>query len=107
MGLAAVDLGERGDLITRNRLRDIVPYATSVLLGFGAFFTTLLVFFDSPFAQTHPAPVHGAGLDPLLRNPSMLIHPPMLYSGYTSSRSRSPSPSGRWWFGASTPTGSA
>jgi cytochrome c-type biogenesis protein CcmF len=69
--------------ITRNRLRDIVPYATSVLLGFGAFFTTLLVFFDSPFAQTHPAPVQGAGLDPLLRNPSMLIHPPMLYSGYT------------------------
>ena len=69
--------------ITRNRLRDVVPYATSVLLGFGAFFTTLLVFFDSPFAQTSPAPVDGAGLDPLLRNPSMLIHPPMLYSGYT------------------------
>jgi cytochrome c-type biogenesis protein CcmF len=69
--------------MTRNRLRDIVPYATSVLLGFGAFFTTLLVFFDSPFAQTHPAPAQGAGLDPLLRNPSMLIHPPMLYSGYT------------------------
>jgi cytochrome c-type biogenesis protein CcmF len=69
--------------ITRNRLRDIVPYATSVLLGFGAFFTTLLVFFDSPFHLTHPAPVDGAGLDPLLRNPSMLIHPPMLYSGYT------------------------
>ena len=69
--------------ITRNRLRDIVPYATSVLLGFGAFFTTLLVFFDSPFAQTSPAPLEGAGLDPLLRNPSMLIHPPMLYSGYT------------------------
>src|SRR5579862_4219080 len=69
--------------ITRNRLRDVVPYATSVLLGFGAFFTTLLVFFDSPFDLTRPAPVDGAGLDPLLRNPSMLIHPPMLYSGYT------------------------
>jgi cytochrome c-type biogenesis protein CcmF len=69
--------------VTRNRLRDIVPYATSVLLGFGAFFASLLVFFDSPFAQTSPAPVEGAGLDPLLRNPSMLIHPPMLYSGYT------------------------
>ena len=40
--------------ITRNRLRDVVPYATSVLLGFGAFFTTLLVFLDSPFAQTQP-----------------------------------------------------
>src|SRR5579883_1277993 len=56
--------------ITRNRLRDIVPYATSVLLGFGAFFTMLLVAFNSPFDVTHPAPVDGAGLDPLLRNPS-------------------------------------
>ncbi|MGH2852047.1 MAG: cytochrome c biogenesis protein CcsA, partial [Solirubrobacteraceae bacterium] len=69
--------------LTRNRLRDVVPYATSVLLGFGAFFTMLLVFFDSPFDQTHPAPTNGAGLEPLLRNSSMLIHPPMLYSGYT------------------------
>src|SRR5580692_6228456 len=37
--------------MTRNRLRDVVPYATSVLLGFGAFFTALLVFYDSPFGQ--------------------------------------------------------
>ena len=70
--------------ITRNRLRDIVPYATSVLLGFGAFFTTLLVFFDSPFdVRRIRRRSTGPGLDPLLRNPSMLIHPPMLYSGYT------------------------
>jgi cytochrome c-type biogenesis protein CcmF len=69
--------------ITRNRLRDVVPYATSVLLGFAAFFASLLVFLDSPFAQSSPAPGDGSGLDPLLRNPSMLIHPPMLYSGYT------------------------
>ena len=30
-----------------------------------------------------PAPTEGAGLDPLLLHPSMMIHPPMLYSGYT------------------------
>jgi aryl-alcohol dehydrogenase-like predicted oxidoreductase len=29
------------------------------------------------------APAEGAGLNPLLRHPSMMIHPPMLYSGYT------------------------
>jgi cytochrome c-type biogenesis protein CcmF len=69
--------------LTRRRLREVVPYAVSVLLGFGAFFTTLLVFFVTPFAQSSPAPLNGAGLDPLLRNPSMMIHPPMLYSGYT------------------------
>src|ERR1700690_1131120 len=64
--------------ITRNRLRAVGPYATSVPLGFGAFLTTLLVFFDSPFnLTTNPVPSDGAGLDPLLRNSSMLIHPPM------------------------------
>jgi cytochrome c-type biogenesis protein CcmF len=69
--------------LTRNRLREIVPYAVAVQLGFGAFFTLMLVFFASPFNLTNPAPVNGAGLDPLLRNPAMMIHPPMLYSGYT------------------------
>ena len=42
-----------------------------------------MVFWDSPFDTTTPAPSDGAGLDPLLRHPSMMIHPPMLYSGYT------------------------
>ena len=60
-----------------------MPYATSVLLGFGAFFTMLLVFLDSPFAPGPRRRRRAPGLDPLLRNPSMLIHPPMLYSGYT------------------------
>ncbi|HUB76460.1 MAG TPA: cytochrome c-type biogenesis CcmF C-terminal domain-containing protein [Solirubrobacteraceae bacterium] len=69
--------------LTRNRLREIVPYAVAVLLGFASFFTAMLVFFASPFDTTSPAPVNGAGLDPLLRFPSMMIHPPMLYSGYT------------------------
>ena len=69
--------------LTRNRIRDVVPYATAVMLGFAAFFTSLMIFYATPFATTHPAPAEGAGLDPLLRHPSMLIHPPMLYSGYT------------------------
>ncbi|MGH2948534.1 MAG: heme lyase CcmF/NrfE family subunit, partial [Solirubrobacteraceae bacterium] len=69
---------------TRRRLREIAPYATAVLLGFGAFFAGLMVFLESPFTQTvGPAPAEGAGLNPLLRHPSMMIHPPMLYSGYT------------------------
>jgi cytochrome c-type biogenesis protein CcmF len=69
--------------LTRNRLKEIVPYAVAVLMGFATFFTSMLVFFVSPFATRSPAPANGAGLDPLLRNPSMMIHPPMLYSGYT------------------------
>ena len=69
--------------LTRNRVRDIAPYATAVLLGFGAFFTFLMVGFANPFATTASPPPEGAGLDPLLLHPTMMIHPPMLYSGYT------------------------
>jgi len=69
--------------LTRRRLREIAPYATAVLLGFGAFFASLLVFLETPFTQALPAPLEGVGLNPLLRHPSMMIHPPMLYSGYT------------------------
>jgi len=69
--------------LTRRKLREVAPYATAVLLGFAAFFVSLMVFLETPFAQASPVPVEGAGLNPLLRHPSMMIHPPMLYSGYT------------------------
>jgi cytochrome c-type biogenesis protein CcmF len=70
--------------ITRRRLRELAPYATAVLLGFGAFFAGLLVFMETPFQRLiGTVPPEGIGLNPLLRHPSMMIHPPMLYSGYT------------------------
>jgi cytochrome c-type biogenesis protein CcmF len=69
--------------LTRKRLRDVASYATAILLGFGGFFISLMIFYATPFATTSPAPSDGVGLDPLLRHPSMMIHPPMLYSGYT------------------------
>src|SRR5579884_1059859 len=69
--------------LTRARVREIAPYATAVLLGFAAFFTSLATFYANPFATSATAPAEGAGLDPLLLHPSMMIHPPMLYSGYT------------------------
>ncbi|MGH2918036.1 MAG: heme lyase CcmF/NrfE family subunit, partial [Solirubrobacteraceae bacterium] len=69
--------------LTRRQLRRVAPYATAVLLGFAAFFAALLVFKVSPFTQLEVVPAEGKGLNPLLRHPSMMIHPPMLYSGYT------------------------
>ncbi len=69
--------------LTRKRMRDVSAYATAILLGFGGFFISLMIFYATPFATTNPAPADGVGLDPLLRHPSMMIHPPMLYSGYT------------------------
>jgi cytochrome c-type biogenesis protein CcmF len=68
--------------LTRHRHRDIAPYATAVLAGIGAFFLLLMVFYSSPFDTLSPAPLEGNGLEPLLRHPAMMFHPPMLYSGY-------------------------
>ncbi len=67
----------------RKRVREVAPYATAVLLVFAAFFTCLTLFLADPFAQSSPAPAEGIGLNPLLRHPSMMSHPPLLYSGYT------------------------
>ena len=69
--------------LTRKGLRRVAPYATAVLLGFAAFFSALLVFLETPFAASAVLVAEGNGLNPLLRHPSMMIHPPMLYSGYT------------------------
>jgi cytochrome c-type biogenesis protein CcmF len=71
---------------TRERLREVVPYATAVMAGIGAFFTGLMLFAGgvNPFSTLSPAPADGIGLNPLLQHPSMMIHPPMLYSGYVA-----------------------
>jgi cytochrome c-type biogenesis protein CcmF len=70
---------------TRNKLREIVPYATAVMMGVSAFFTGLMLFAPDvqPFATVSGA-TDGVGLNPLLQHPSMMIHPPMLYSGYVA-----------------------
>jgi len=75
--------------ITRNRHREVVPWATAVLAGVAIFFLGLMVagiLFPSaeswPFAAADPVPAEGAGLTPLLRHPAMAMHPPSLYSGY-------------------------
>src|SRR3954453_22037569 len=69
--------------LTRRRMRDVQPYAVAVLLGFATFFGSLLVFSVSPFQTLAAVPAEGVGLTPLLRHPSMMIPPPLLYSGYT------------------------
>ncbi len=73
-------------LATRRRLRELVPYATAVMASIAAFFTGLMLFAGGvdPFATLSPAPADGVGLNPLLQHPSMMIHPPMLYSGYVA-----------------------
>jgi cytochrome c-type biogenesis protein CcmF len=68
--------------LTRRALRDIAPWATAVLGAVAAFFLFLMLGWESPFDTLAMAPQEGAGLNPLLRHPAMMIHPPMLYTGY-------------------------
>jgi cytochrome c-type biogenesis protein CcmF len=68
--------------LTRRTLRDIAPWATAVLACVAGFFLLLMVGWENPFDTLAVAPEEGAGLNPLLRHPAMMIHPPMLYTGY-------------------------
>ncbi|MEZ5957937.1 MAG: heme lyase CcmF/NrfE family subunit [Hyphomonadaceae bacterium] len=46
----------------------------------GALIYTL--FLSNPFARLDPAPMIGSGLNPLLQDPALAAHPPLLYLGY-------------------------
>ncbi len=52
-------------------------------LGIMAFFCLLLITWSNPFLvyAPHP-PADGNGMNPLLRNPGMIFHPPLLFMGY-------------------------
>ena len=50
------------------------------LLGTG--FLAFLLFTSNPFERLLPAAAEGRDLNPLLQDPGMVIHPPMLYMGY-------------------------
>ncbi|WP_203292525.1 heme lyase CcmF/NrfE family subunit [Maricaulis parjimensis] len=45
-------------------------------------FTAFLIFTSNPFARLWPAPENGQDLNPLLQDPGLASHPPMLYAGY-------------------------
>ncbi|MDO9239853.1 MAG: cytochrome c biogenesis protein CcsA, partial [Methylicorpusculum sp.] len=45
-------------------------------------FLTFVLFTSNPFLRQFPIPLDGRDLNPLLQDPGMAIHPPMLYMGY-------------------------
>ncbi|WP_422009183.1 heme lyase CcmF/NrfE family subunit [Reyranella sp.] len=54
--------------------------AIQALIGVG--FLAFLLFTSNPFARVFPAPPDGNGLNPLLQDPGLAFHPPLLYLGY-------------------------
>lgn len=86
-----------------DRDRELLPWVIVVTMVTLAFFLSLVLLFENPFARFWQLPDgqivtqlikpqggmllypgNGQGLNPLLRHPGMIIHPPMLYLGYVS-----------------------
>ena len=74
-GAAIALLEKRIDTRTLNATLAVQAF---VALGFFAF----LLFSSNPFERLVPAPVEGAGLNPLLQDIGLAFHPPTLYIGY-------------------------
>ncbi len=73
-------------LAVASRSRNLpAPMAARVLAVMGllaAGFLLFLLFTSNPFERLMPAAAEGRDLNPLLQDPGMVIHPPMLYMGY-------------------------
>jgi cytochrome c-type biogenesis protein CcmF len=65
-------------------MRIMMPYVIAVTQITVAFFVGLVVFVANPFEQLAFVPADGSGLNPLLRHFGMVIHPPILYTGFVS-----------------------
>ncbi len=63
--------------------KPLLPYVTMTMALTLAFFLFIELTMTDAFARLDFPPADGRGLNPLLRHPGMIIHPPMLYAGYT------------------------
>ena len=54
--------------------------AVQAMVGLG--FLAFIIFTSNPFARLSPTPLDGTGLNPLLQDPGLAFHPPLLYLGY-------------------------
>ena len=66
----------------RNKNRELLPYVLGTMFVSMFFFFGLMVYATSPFKLLPHPPVDGSGLNPMLQNPGMVMHPPTLYLGY-------------------------
>jgi cytochrome c-type biogenesis protein CcmF len=70
----------------RRRYLELQPYVIATLMAIISFFAVLMIFATNPFGTSIAGtPVDGQGLNNQLRNFYMIIHPPSLYTGFTSS----------------------
>src|SRR4051812_32702409 len=69
----------------RERHRELIPWVVAVVSATEMFFLFLMVIHNNPFSTfLAQAPADGKGLNPLLQNFYMAIHPPSLYTGFVA-----------------------
>ncbi len=69
--------------VNRERHRELIPYVVAVIAVVQMFFLYLMIIHNNPF-ETYLTenPADGTGLNPLLQNFYMVIHPPIMYLGF-------------------------
>src|SRR6266540_4767223 len=75
--------GSAAIYVNRERHRELIPYVVAIISIVQMFFLFLMVIHNNPF-ETYltETPTDGRGLNPLLQNFYMAIHPPTMYLGF-------------------------
>ena len=69
-------------VFSRQLPRQLLARVLSVMAMISVGFIAFMLFTSNPFERLLPAAADGRDLNPLLQDPGMVIHPPMLYMGY-------------------------
>lgn len=69
-------------VFSKEKRNPMIPYVSSVLLINILFFFTVMLMNGNPFEMTDKIPADGKGLNPMLQNPGMILHPVTLFMGY-------------------------
>src|SRR5881392_4293302 len=69
-------------LFSRHLPSEMVARVLSVMAMISCGFLLFMLLTSNPFARLFPIPPDGRDLNPLLQDPAMVAHPPMLYMGY-------------------------
>ena len=103
LGLWSAALAMRSKTLPDDLRAKILAVLGYISLGFISF----IGFTSNPFRRAMPAPFDGADLNPLLQDPGLILHPPLLYTATSASPLPSPSSSPDSGKGGLTPSGCA
>ena len=69
--------------VNRDRHRELIPYVVAIISAVQVFFLFMMIVHKNPFETfLVQSPPDGRGLNPLLQNIYMVVHPPSLYIGF-------------------------